>query len=130
MGNIINFIKNTRGFITSTPVTTELIRASQETLKVKFSEEYKEILLNFGALMYHGNEILGLNPDHLADCVNFTMDMKELDDSIPSSMYVIMMSNIDGLIYLQDEMGRVYEHFPFEKCKQISNNLEDFLMTL
>ena len=130
MDNIINFITNTKGITTSTPVLPELIVESQKLLRVRFSEDYKEMLLNFGALMYHGNTILGLNPEHKYDCVSVTIDMKEFDEDIPANMYVIMMADIDSLLFLQDECGNVYKHFPMQGFQLIANNLEDFLFTL
>lgn len=100
------------------PVSQGLIIKSECSLGVTFAEDYTSLLRNFGGMMYNHNEILGLNVEHDNDCVSYTLEAREEDETIPVNMYVISCAGIDGILYLQDSHGVVYQHVPFSECSK------------
>lgn len=127
MENFIEYIKSLPGARFSGPVSQELIIKSESSLGVKFAEEYLALLHTFGNMFYNHNEILGLMPDHIDDCYSYTIEAREEDSSVPHNCYVISSAGIDGILFLQDSEGHIYQHFPFGKCKLLFNSLEDFI---
>ena len=127
MDNFISFIKSLSNAHFTGPVSQGLIIKSECSLGIKFSSEYTEFLRNFGNMLYNHNEILGLNADHLDDCVSWTLEAREEDETIPDNLYVISSAGIDGILYLQGTDGVVYQHIPFAECTKVADSLEGFI---
>lgn len=127
MEDFIKFLNSLPNAHFTGPVSQGLIIKSESSLGVKFSPEYTIFLRNFGNMLYNHNEILGLNVDHFDDCVSWTLEAREEDDSIPDNLYVIASAGIDGILYLQAENGIVYQHRPFSVCTKKAESLEDFI---
>lgn len=127
MANIIDYIKSLTTARFTKPVSQGLIVKSECSLGVTFANDYTLLLRNFGGLMYNHNEILGLNAEHDNDCVSYTLEAREEDDTIPVDMYVISDAGIDGILYLQSHNGKVFQHAPFGDCIIKADSLEDFL---
>lgn len=127
MTNIVNYIQSLTSARFTGPVSYGLIIKSESSLGVKFAEDYKLFLRNFGDMLYAHNEILGLNTDHLDDCVSWTLEAREEDETIPDNLYVISSAGIDGVLYLQGTDGVVYQHIPFSECTKKADNLEAFI---
>lgn len=127
MTNIVNYIQSLTSARFTGPVSYGLIIKSESSLGVKFAEDYKLFLRNFGDMLYAHNEILGLNTDHLDDCVSWTLEAREEDETIPDNLYVISSAGIDGVLYLQGTDGVVYQHIPLSECTKKADNLEAFI---
>ena len=127
MEQFVEFIKSLTGARFSGPVSQGLIIQSQSSLGVKFAEEYLTLLRNFGNMFYNRNEVLGLTTDHIDDCYSYTVEAREEDPTIPQNLYVISSAGIDGILFLQDSEGNVYQHAPFGECKHLFNGLEAFI---
>ena len=127
MDTFINYIKGLSGTHFTGPVSQGIIIKSESSLGVKFSAEYSAFLRNFGNMLYKHNEILGLNADHFDDCVSWTLEAREEDETIPTNMYVISTAGIDGVLYLQDTKGQIYQHLPYNECTIKANSLEEFI---
>lgn len=78
-------------------------------------------------MLYKHHEIFGLNAEHFDDCVSWTLEAREEDETIPDNLYVISSAGIDGILYLQGTDGVIYQHSPFSECTKIANSLEDFV---
>ncbi len=127
MENFNNYIKSLKNTHFTEPISQGLIVMSECSLGVKFSPEYTVFLRNFGNMLYKHIEVLGLNENHFDDCVSWTLEAREEDESIPMNMYVVSCAGIDGVLYLQDSQGVVYQHIPFQQCSIKANSLEDFI---
>ncbi|MCM1141853.1 MAG: SMI1/KNR4 family protein [Muribaculum sp.] len=130
MENFVTYIKSLEKAHCSGPVSQGLIIKSESNLGVKFSNEYVLFLQNFGNMMYRHVEILGLNTNHIDDCVSYTVEAREEDESIPSDMYVIANAGIDGVLILQNTEGDVFSHYPFSECIKKASSLENFIRSL
>lgn len=129
MEDFIKFLNSLPNAHFTGPVSQGLIIKSESSLGVKFSPEYTIFLRNFGNMLYNHNEILGLNVDHFDDCVSWTLEAREEDESLPENMYVISTAGIDGILYLQNTEGIVFQHIPFSPCTRKANSLEEFIKT-
>ena len=127
MEELIKFLNSLTNAHFTGPVSQGLIIKSESALAIKFSPEYSIFLRNFGNMLYNHNEILGLNADHFDDCVSWTSEAREEDETVPEEMYVISTAGIDGILYLQDTDGIVYKHLPFGKCTKVAESLEEFI---
>ncbi|MBD5361077.1 MAG: hypothetical protein HDR87_10280 [Bacteroides sp.] len=127
MLNIIDYIKSLKSARFTKAVSQGLIVKSECSLGVTFANDYTLLLRNFGGMMYNHNIILGLNVEHNNDCVSFTLEAREEDDTVPTDMYVICDAGIDGILFLQAQNGNVFQHAPFGECTKIADSLEDFI---
>lgn len=127
MEQFVEYIKSLTGARFTGPVSQGLIIKSQSSLGVKFSDEYLALLRNFGNMFYKHNEVLGLTTEHIDDCYSYTAEAREEDPTIPQNMYVISSAGIDGILFLQDAEGNVYQHTPFGECKHMYDSLEAFI---
>ncbi|MDE5758697.1 MAG: SMI1/KNR4 family protein [Allobaculum sp.] len=127
MRNIIEYIKSLTSARFTKPVSQGLIVKSECSLGVAFANDYTLLLRNFGGMMYNHSEILGLNVEHDNDCVSYTLEAREEDDTIPTDMYVICDAGIDGILFLQSQNGNIFQHVPFGECTKKADSLEDFI---
>lgn len=77
----------------------EQIERAEKRLNLKFSEEYKEYLKEFGMISFYGTEWSGLNIDGYFNVVNMTEDEKALNKYFPEKLLKILRLK-DYLIYL------------------------------
>ena len=88
----------------------EQIERAEKRLNLKFSEEYKEYLKEFGAISFFGNEWSGLNIDGYFNVVNMTEDEKALNESFPKKHFVIENIGVDSIFII----SKIYfSHFKF-----------------
>ena len=127
MSEIITYIESLENTHCTGPVSHGLVVKSEDILGIQFSDDYKLLVKQFGNLMDKHREILGLSSNHIGDCVSYTLEARDEDDTIPTNVYVISCAGIDGILYLQGPEGSIYRHSPFGECVKIANSLEDFI---
>lgn len=111
--NLINSLPNLRF---TGGVDDLRIAKAEKDLQLKFSLEYIEYLKDFGQIEAQGIELTGLSDKCTTSVVNTTNSLRKVS-SIPADMYVIEDLGIDGIEYLQDMLGRIYQ---YSGCSQIS----------
>ena len=114
-----------RDFILSLPrtrisgkVEESEITAAEEKLNLKFSEEYKELMKDTGAVLVCEHEIYG--PSGAAE---FTLSARQFEGIHPQ-MYVFECLGVDDVMMLQNEEGYV-----FECCGSRVNLVADSILT-
>lgn len=111
--NLINSLPNLRF---TGGVDDLRIAEAEKNLQLKFSPDYIEYLKEFGQIEAQGIELTGLSDKSTTSVVNSTNSLRKIS-SIPANMYVIEDLDIDGIEYLQDALGKIYQ---YSGCSQIS----------
>lgn len=104
----------------------EQIERAEKRLNLKFSEEYKEYLKEFGAISFFGNEWSGLNIDGYFNVVNMTEDEKALNESFPKKHFVIENIGVDSIFIISNEDGKIHS-IQYDKIEFLCNSLSEYL---
>lgn len=126
--NIVEKIKKIKDLeITSNGRASEeqIIRA-EKRLNLKFSEEYKEYVKEFGAISFFGNEWSGLNIDGYFNVVNITEDERVLNESFPKKHFVVENIGVDSIFIISNEDGKIYS-IQYDKIEFLCNSLSEYL---
>jgi len=119
----LKLVEQKEGFESTTPASEESIAEAEKKLGLFFSQEYKEYLLKYGAVSYHGHIFTGISPFPGIDVVAVTVEARQNNPQVPLSYYVIEEAHIDGLIIWQDASGTVYRtvpgHAPMKMCRSL-----------
>lgn len=108
MSKIIDLISGISGMKAIGACSIVEIENAQDKLGLQFPEEYKEYLLNYGAIRFNGIELSGLNIDGYLNVVKATEQEKSVNESFPDKMFVIEDLGIDAKIIIGDEKGNIY----------------------
>ena len=127
MFDIISTIKKLPSMESLSPANSETIKIAEETLKLKFAEDYKKYLSTFGAVCSDIIAISGISDKSYINVLNLTLKARSANEQIPPNFYVIEDVGVDGLIIWQDETGAIYQSTPLKAPKKINDNLSDYL---
>ncbi len=127
MSQIIEVIKALQGLARVGNITEERILAAETELQLRFAEEYREYLSEFGAVSADGMELTGIISVEYRSVVFNTLQEWELNPSVPHSMYVIENTYVDGMIMWQDADGEVYCTVPFSEPEKIADSLAEYI---
>ena len=90
----------------------EQIASAEQTLGLKFPEEYKEIAKEFGHIYFPANhwtgEWTGFNINRGLDVVDATRFEQINDDRFPAGFFVLENTGWDGLLVVANSVGQVY----------------------
>jgi hypothetical protein len=84
------------------------ITTAENELGLTFSDEYRDILKNLGAVRVCGHEINGFTKSPSLNVVEMTKLTRQ-NEKIPQDMYVFECLGIDDIVMLQNSKGEVYE---------------------
>ena len=127
MKNIIDVVNGLSDLIVLKPATEKEISDAENQLGLKFANEYKEYLANFGAIMADGIELSGIAKSEHRNVVSLTQQERELNPTVPHNMYVVENLGIDGIIIWQDEKGVIYQSQQNVKPKKITTSLSNYI---
>lgn len=88
--------------------TMEQLNEAQLKLELNFPEEYKEYLINYGAVRFNGVELCGLNIEGYLNVVEATNQEKSVNPNFPKGMFVVEDLGIDTKLVACDENGYIY----------------------
>ena len=75
-----------------------------------------------------GIELSGISDKVLTSVVKMTLEERERK-SIPDNTYVIEELDIDGIIYVQDTQGIIYEISPGAKPNKVADSLIQYIQS-
>ena len=127
MSKLIETIKSLPQLLPLKAATASEITDAELQLRLRFSDDYKEYLLEFGAIMADGIELSGIAKSEHRNVVSLTKRERELNVDVPHSMYAIEATGVDGIIIWQDSSGIIYESAPNKSPKQIANSLLEYV---
>lgn len=129
MKNIVDVINSLPDLLSLKAATPMQITDAELQLRVSFSNEYKEYLSTFGAVMADGIELSGIAKSEHRSVVSLTKKEWELNPKVPHTMYVIENTCVDGIIIWQDKNGFIYQTNPNSTPKKIATSLTEYIIT-
>lgn len=126
--NIIEKIKkiDDLNIISNNGASEEQILRAEKRLELKFPEEYKNYVKEFGAISFLGNEWTGLNIDGYLNVVNMTEEERALNEFFPKKYFVIENIGVDRMLIISNEKGEIYT-IQYNKIKFLCNSLSEYL---
>lgn len=98
-----------------------------ELLWIKFYEEFKQYLAEFGAIYSEKIEIKGITKIQGFNVISFTIKMREFYENIPGNFYAISEIENDDSIIWQDENGFIYKTVANEQPRKIATSLNEYI---
>ena len=127
MSELINVISKMKNLISLNPATESDVKTIEQELGLALSKEYKEYLLQFGAILADNVELTGFAKAKTRNIVSVTKQEWILNNMVPHDMYVVEILGMDGIIIWQDSRGYIYETIPTKEPKMIFTSLTDYL---
>jgi len=129
MSKIIDVINNLENLLSLKPASTDDVGNIEIELALPLAEEYKEYLLEFGAILADDIELTGVAKSKNRDVVQVTKKEWAANDKIKHNLYVVENVGIDGIVIWQDGSGTVYESRPNHEARKIANSLSDYIIS-
>ena len=129
MSKIIDVINNLENLLSLKPASTDDVGNIEIELALPLAEEYKEYLLEFGAIWADDIELTGVAKSKNRDVVQVTKKAWAANDKIKHNLYVVENVGIDGIVIWQDGSGTVYESRPNHEPRKIANSLSDYIIS-
>lgn len=127
MKDIIQTINNLENMRFIKPASMEQIIKAEKELGVNFAEDYTKYVKKYGAISAKGIELTGVTNYERLNVISVTKRERNMNPNIPANMYVIENIAIDGIIALQDKIGKVYTIAPNGTSKLICNSLSEYI---
>ena len=108
-------------------VEDKTIKDAEEKLNLKFSDEYKLYLSEYGVATFNGREFTGIVNSKRLNVVEVTMQYRKYNTSVPDNYYVIEDLHIDNTFILQDEKGFVYQATGIEQPVKIYESIVEYV---
>lgn len=122
----LNKIRELPDLSTKVEANKSQIKSAEEKLGLRFSDDFKEYVSNFGAIRFYATEWTGFNTDDYCDVVKTTLEARQLYDNFPKDMFILEDLHIDSLLILSDSQGRIYQ-WQNGNLEKIHNSIEDYL---
>lgn len=127
MSNIISTINSLPELLLLTPASELEISDAEIQLRLRFADEYKAYLAQFGAILADGVELTGIAKSKRRHVVDVTIRERELNSKIPHGLYVVESSEIDGIVIWQDSQGAIYQSATHTEPVKIADTLTEYL---
>lgn len=128
MENIIDMLKAKDDFYSLKGVTEEEIRAAEQALGLMFAKDYRAYLQAFGLASFQGHELTGIIKSPRLSVLTQTVVERNNNPHVPDDLYVIEITNIDGIVIWQKSSGEIYKTIyggsPMLICKSLSEYIE------
>lgn len=128
MFDFVEKIRESEDFIPQKPVTDEVIKQTEQKLKLAFADDYKAFLQQYGAALLGDKEINGICDAVRLSVVEATERARDFFPGFPEDAYVIEELHIDHIITIQKADGVVYNYGPADKAKRIAGSLGEYLL--
>ena len=129
MSDIISTIENMNDLTTLKAATISQIEDAQNKLGLSFASEYKEYLEKYGAMSANSIELTGITESKRLNVIDVTIKERQRNE-IPTDMYVIEDTCIEGILILQNSKGEIFEFQKSNKINKIFNSLSDYLKSI
>ena len=126
MSNVTEILKQKNNFYCIRGVSEEDILLAEKNIGIKFADDYKQYLLEFGCASWEGHELTGLISSERLNVVDVTKFYRDRYN-IPDNVYLIENLNIDNTFIWQDSDGIVYQTTGDSKLNKIANSLIEYV---
>ncbi len=124
---LIERIKEDKSCIVSKGVPVEVLTEAEEKLGLRFSEEYRAILREYGTILVDDHEIVGLGSSNRLDVVYNTLTERTINNDFPADQYVVEETGMDGIVITQDSKGNIYQFLRNAPLQRIAGSLSEYL---
>lgn len=128
MSSIVTTIQALPDLLSLKSASNTEITDAELQLKIRFSDEYKEYLSAFGAIVADGFELTGIAKSEHRDVVLVTKQEWALNTNVPHEMYVVESTGVDGIIIWQETSGKIYRTSPGTQPKEIAESLNNYIV--
>jgi hypothetical protein len=130
MSEIVEIINKLPGLDILEPTDSirEDILKAEEELELSFADEYKEYVSSFGAISCDRLELTGISKHPGSDVVDMTFMNRDVNEEVPSDLYVVQDMAIGGIVYWQDSSGTVYLTEYEDPPEIVASSLVEFLV--
>ena len=128
MSKIIDVIDNLEDLLALKPATDEEIENVEIELALQLSDEYKEYLRKYGAILAMDIELTGIAKAKHRDVVQVTKKEWTANSKVSHKLYVVEDVAIDGIVIWQDSEGKIYESTPGSEPKEIYDSLAEYIV--
>jgi len=107
----------------------QAVIAAEDKLGLRFSDEYRNYLMDYGVVSCGSHEFMGLGGDAYLDVVKETLDERKRNPRFPRNCYLIENLGIDGILLAQDSDGIVYE-INVQGVKKVYGSLKEYVESI
>ena len=129
MSTIGETLKRKPGFVSLGGVSEEKIKEAEIALNLRFSDEYRNYLLEIGTCSFLGHELTGICGSPRLNVVDVTQAEIAKNPQLIPGMYVIEQLEIDGALIWQNQSGEIYSSLPGKAPRKISKSLYDYILS-
>lgn len=127
MYNLTKKLKQSPNLYSFSGVNDDEIYKAEKLLELKFSQEYKDYLREFGAISIDGHELTGICNVCRLDVVKITLEERTNKSFVTNDLYVIEQTHIDNIVIWQNEIGEIFQSSKNTNIIKIANSLFEFL---
>lgn len=127
MSKLVEQIKDSDGFASLGRVSEDEIKNAEQVLGLFFAEDYKELLLAYGAIFVSGHEIIGISDSNRLNVIAVTSQYRNLYSNLPHDLYVVEDLSIDNVIVVQKRDGVLFTYGPDEKLVKVATSIQEYL---
>ena len=129
MSRIIEEFSYKSNFYSEKGASLEMIVKAEEALGLRFADDYREYLQQFGSVSCGGHELTGVSEDAALDVVKVTLKNLEKNQSVKTPLYVVEETHMDGIVIWQSETGELFKTEYKEAPEKIFESLTEYVAT-
>ena len=127
MSAIVEVIRSQANLCYMTGASEYDVNASEKMLGVVFTDEYREYVSAFGAVLLNGHELTGICNSPRLNVKDVTMDERSRYPHVSSEWYVIEQTNIDDIVIWQAPSGEIYQTEPGFQIRKLCDSLFEYI---
>lgn len=126
MSKVIDMVNSIKGVRYIGGCSEGGIQRAEKLLRLKFPNEYREYMLEFGSITFKGVELTGLNITGHLNVVDATLQERKFNPDFPKNIFIIENLGIDSIFIVGDEKGSIYK-LQYDKMIKISSSFTEYL---
>ena len=83
--------------------------------------------MEYGIAAFAGHELTGLSDAKRTNVVDVTIKERNRNINIPDELYVIEETNMDGIVFWQNQKGEVFRSYSSGEITKAYDSLEEYL---
>ena len=126
MSKVIDMVNSIKGVRYIGGCSEGDIQRAEKLLRLKFPNEYREYMLEFGSITFKGVELTGLNITGHLNVIDATLQERKFNPDFPKNIFIIENLGIDSIFMVGDEKGSIYK-LQYDKMIKISSSFTEYL---
>ena len=129
MSRLIEEFSHKKDFYYEKGASEEQIKEAEKKLGLKFADDYKDYLQQYGAVSCGGHELTGFSAEAELDVVSVTIAQRKKNPNINEAYYAIEETHMDGIVIWQTKSGEVFQSEYKGTPTKIHNSLTEYVAT-